>query len=189
MPDLRVEIPTRPTGPGVDWDEQQPLEPARDLEGQIEALSRAVANLAAAGMAPKRQQYVEGVASHSLDSDGRGVFPIYKVGAGFYFKTHRLCVEATGYTPASPYLNANFYLLISTSTDPIAVGQGGLVDFYPTTSGAPAGEIQLPAVAEYSSTAGPLLRNETYLVCTIVGGPASTRITVHYQGLLEGVEI
>lgn len=178
MPDPRVEFPIRPDPA----DMRRPAFPtpeAEDLIRQVDTLAKAIADLEQAIKAPKLVQDVDAIATANTNGSGNVVFPIYTVGQGFRFELGRLLINADGYTPAAPYSNASFWLGIFTSSDPAgtpAIGQ--MIDFLPTTAGAQG----IPDVADYDPA--QILRTGQTLVCRIVTGPASTRITARYQGRL-----
>jgi hypothetical protein len=188
-PDPRVIDPTRPRGPGVHYQEGPPVPiPAEQWWAYIDDLGRHIESLAQAVRAPKRRLPVDAVAFGNTNSSGNVTFPVYQVGAGFYFHLERLTVEAATFdatsarTPAAPYSNASFWLGMFISPNPLAVSQGGMFDFLPTTAGAQG----LPDTADYEPAV--TVRSQDYIVCDVHVGPASQRISVHFQGWLEGQE-
>ncbi len=180
MPDQRVEYPLRPD----QRDMRRPAFPVEDipsLEAQVQTLAAAILNLEQAIRSPRIVQHVDNVQAATTNSSGNVVFPVYTVGQGFEFHLQRLLIESDGYTPAAPYSNASFWLGIFTSSDPAGTpGQGQMIDFLPTTAGAQG----IPDVADYDPA--QILRTGQTLVCRIVTGPTSKRITARYQGTLVG---
>ena len=132
-----------------------------------------------------------GVASGNTDASGNLWLPVYQIGAGLIFKAHRLVVEAAGYTPASPYTNASAWLgFYSFGQDVLPGGtytgiantmQGALKEFAPATSG---GQL-LPALFTDNGAQASEVRGPNHLILLVVGGPASARVTVNYQGSLR----
>ncbi len=191
MPDPRVIDPTRPEGEGTHYPDGAPAPiPLGEWQEYAEQVAKDLAVLARNIRAPKRLIPVAGVAAGNTDDDGFVTFPVYQCGEGFYFHLERLNVEAATFdtttprTPASPFTAADFWAGFFISTDPRSVAQGQMFDFIPTTAAAQG----LPAVAEYQEHTGPLARSGEFIVCYMEEGPSNQRITVRYQGSLEGVE-
>jgi hypothetical protein len=132
-----------------------------------------------------------GVASANTNSDGNLFLVVYKVAAGEQFRATRLDVEAYGYTPAVPYANAAAWVAgYSTEADQVPGGtftgvgnalQGGQLFFGPPVAGEPI----LPFLYTAQESEAPEVRGPNLLALVIVGGPASTRVTVRYQGTLR----
>lgn len=153
------------------------------LGEEIEGLGRAVATLT-------EPDAPTGVASGNTNADGNAFVPIYFAADGMQFRLHRAVIECQGYTPAAPYTNAAAWIGIyaldqqqapSTFT---AIGdqlQGALKDLAPSTVGGPI----FPAVFTDNSMQAAEVRGPRGLVLVVVGGPASKRVTVNFQGSLR----
>lgn len=167
-------------GPPDVYDNQNIV--VEDLHEQVAGIAVAIRNLENTIRAEKIRRPVVGVTQASTDDEGNVTFPVYQAPAGQNFYASRVVVEANGYTPAAPYANANFYLALYASQNPNQVAQGQLLDFTPATDGAQG----LPNVSEYpADDGGPLIQGQHYMVCDVVAGPASTRVTVRYQGFVS----
>lgn len=154
---------------------------AGEFNRRLDLSVRHLASLFEQARAERRRQVVISSTAANLDGSGNATFPVYQTAAGFNFFVSRIVVEAAGYTPASPYSNASFYLGLYSSQNPNSVAQGQLLDFTPTLAAAQG----IPNVADYlADESGPMVQGQHYLVCNVVSGPASKILTVRYQGYL-----
>jgi hypothetical protein len=131
-----------------------------------------------------------GIAAGNTNTDGNAYIPIYQVSQGEQFRLHRAVVECQSYTPAAPYTNSSgwmgFYSLDSRDAPASFTGigdlfQGALKDLAPSTVGGPL----FPAVFTDNSMQASEVRGPKFLILVVVGGPASKRVTVNYQGSLR----
>lgn len=115
---------------------------------------------------------MRGAKSGATDSAGAlSDLIVYTVPPGWDFSLNRLLIEADGYTPAAPWVNAAGYIQL--------VRSGEVVDFV-TLGGAVAGGI--PMLLADSDDTAHLFRNGQTVGLRIVGGPTSTVITAKFQG-------
>lgn len=119
---------------------------------------------------------VRATESGATNAAGGLVIDVYKVPSGRRFRLTRVIVLADGYTPVAPYQNAAAYLNIRR-------GAGGqIVDFLPLTAASGGG---IPAKGEYGDAQAPQFVNVEEVTIELVGGPASTGLTVFVQGGLQ----
>ncbi len=173
-------------GPAFDSDDprnelaQQWLE----LAGAIQELGRELASAKPDGPT--------GVASGMTDADGMAAIIVYRCAAGEQFRLRRAVVEAQGFSPASPFSAADawlgFYDLAQEGIPESGLGlavndiyQGALKDFGPVTSGGPL----FPSLFVDGEEQATEIRGPHTLMLIVFEGPASTRITCNYQGLLR----
>ena len=106
--------------------------------------------------------------------------PIYQVPNGYQFYLTRWNVEAVGYSPGAPYINAVGQISIFNGVE---FGDGAMVDFLPNPPAA-NGAI-LPASSTDGLPSAPLFRGGETVSLRLVAGPATTKISVRIQGVQE----
>lgn len=167
--------------PAIDYGEES-------LDQYVQRLGLAVGHLSALieqARAAERRLPIDLTEFEQTDSSGNATFQVYQVGAGFLFELEYVVVECATFdaasprTPAAPFTSAACWLGLFQSTNPIAVSQGEMIDFTPTTAGAQA----IPNVAEYDPPR--VIRSQQFLVCKVVSGPTSQRLSVHFGGHLR----
>jgi len=114
------------------------------------------------------------------DASGNLDLVLYRVPQGMQFITTRVNVEATGFTPATPYTNAAGWLGLMKSDK---FQQGTLIDFLPNPPVA-NGAI-LPASITDGATEAGVFRGGESIGLHIATGPATADIWVRFQGIEE----
>jgi len=173
--------PVAPFDAGMDETE---VESFLAVRKQIDELGRTLAQL----VPPDSPA---GIASGNTDASGNLFLIVYATAAGEQFRLTRAVAEAYGYTPAVPYSNASAWVGLYATAQQIAPGgtftgianalQGDMVAFGPPAAGGPI----LPFMYTAVESEAPEVRGPRLLVLVVAGGPASTRVTLHYQGTLR----
>lgn len=97
--------------------------------------------------------------------------PTFKIPASLRFGLHRMTIKADGYTFGSPYTSSTGYLEIQRATE--------------TVDGVSLASVGLPAVFTAGTADAPLYTNGQTVDLLVIGGPASTALTIQIQGTLE----
>lgn len=109
----------------------------------------------------------------TLDDTGAAMIEVWTVPLGYMFNLHRLTVEADGYDPANPFINADGWIEIDRGAwmeDFVSLDDPGLPRIY--TSG---------------DDDAPYYTNGERIVLKVVGGPASTSLSGQIQGTLQPI--
>lgn len=122
--------------------------------------------------------------SAKTDASGNLDLEVYSNPQGRKLRIGRVVVLADGYTPAVPYLdstgNTTWYGIYTTQN-----GGGILKDFFPYT--ASKTQPLFPNLAEYSGLNALQFDYQDKVFFHLVGGPATTNITVCITGFAEPI--
>ncbi len=192
MADPRPVVDTLLTeGLGADafYDDDQGLTVGQ-FNQRLDFATRHLEALIEQGRAEQRLLPVDVVEFENLDGSGNATFQVYQVGAGLLLEISYFVVEVATFdvtnarTPANAFSSATFWMGFFSSPNQKDCAQGGMIDFLPTVDNAQG----IPAVLPVQGGGyfpPRLVRSQQNIVCKVVSGPASQRMSVRMGGWLR----